>query len=129
METIPAAMADAARRFGDAEALVDGPVRLSWRQLHQQIRTFAGALAADGVEQGDRVAVCAPNSHHWVIAALGALHAGATLVPVNTRYTAAETTDLLTRSNAKALVVARDFLGRDRLAELDETPPVVVEVR
>jgi acyl-CoA synthetase (AMP-forming)/AMP-acid ligase II len=128
METIPAAMADAARRFGDAEALVDGPVRLSWRQLHQRIRTFAGALAADGVEQGDRVAVCAPNSHHWVIAALGALHAGATLVPVNTRYTAAETTDLLTRSNAKALVVARDFLGRDRLAELAETPPVVVDV-
>ncbi len=128
METIPAATAAAARRFGDAEALVDGPVRLSWRQLHQQVRTFAGALAADGVERGDRVAVCAPNSHHWVIAALGALHAGATLVPVNTRYTAAETADLLTRSNAKALVVARDFLGRDRLAELAETPPVVVDV-
>ena len=36
--------------------------------------------------------------------------------------------DLLTRSNAKALVVARDFLGRDRLAELSETPPVVVDL-
>ena len=128
METIPAAMAAAAHRFGDAEALVDGPVRLSWRQLHHQVRTFAGALFADGIRPGDGVAVCAPNSHHWVIAALGALHTGATLVPVNTRFTAAETADLLTRSHAKALVVARDFLGRDRLAELDETPPVVVEV-
>src|SRR5882757_6577524 len=117
METIPAAMAAAAHRFGAAEAVVDGPVRLSWHQLHQQVRTFAGALAADGVRRGDRVALCAPNSHHWVVAALGALHAGATLVPVNTRFTAAETADLLTRSNAKALVVARDFLGRDRLSE------------
>ncbi|MFL6121159.1 FadD3 family acyl-CoA ligase [Actinophytocola sp.] len=118
MDTIPAAVEDAARRFGAAEALVDGPVRMSWRQLHEQVQGAAGVFIDGGVRPGDRVAVCAPNTHHWVLMALGALSAGATLVPVNTRFTATETADLLDRTHARALVVADDFLGRDRLAEL-----------
>jgi HIP---CoA ligase len=116
VDTIPAAVEEAARRFGAAEALVDGPVRLSWRELHAQVRAAAGLFG--GVRPGDRVAICAPNTHHWVLMALGALSAGATLVPVNTRFTAAETADLLDRTHAKAFVVADEFLGRDRLTEL-----------
>jgi HIP---CoA ligase len=118
VDTIPAAVEDAARRFGDAEALVDGPVRMGWRDLNDQVRAVAGMFARGGVGPGDRVAICAPNTHHWVLTALGALCAGATLVPVNTRFTATETADVLDRTHARALVVADDFLGRDRLAEL-----------
>ncbi len=132
MDTIPAVVAAAADRFGDADALVDGPVRLSWRQLHDQVRTAAGWFVAAGVRPGDRVAVCAPNTHHWVLTALGAQYAGATLVPVNTRFTAAETADLLERTRSRALVVADWFLGRDRLAELraggHRVPDVVLPV-
>jgi acyl-CoA synthetase (AMP-forming)/AMP-acid ligase II len=132
VDTIPAVVAAAADRFGDAEALVDGPVRLSWRQLHDQVRATAGWFVEAGVRLGDRVAVCAPNTHHWVFAALGAQYAGATLVPVNTRFTAAETADLLDRTQARALVVADWFLGRDRLAELraggHRVPDVVLSV-
>jgi acyl-CoA synthetase (AMP-forming)/AMP-acid ligase II len=101
VDTIPAVVAAAADRFGDAEALVDGPVRLSWRQLHEQVRVAAAWFARAGVVPGDRVAICAPNTHHWVLAALGAQYAGATLVPVNTRFTAAETADLLERTAAR----------------------------
>ncbi|HEY0447965.1 FadD3 family acyl-CoA ligase [Actinophytocola sp.] len=118
MDTIPAALAAASARFGDAQALVDGTVRLSWRQLREHVRTVARALLAEGIGPGDRVALCSPNTHHWVIAALATTYAGATLVPINTRFTAAETADLLTRTKAAALVVAGEFLGRDRLAEL-----------
>jgi acyl-CoA synthetase (AMP-forming)/AMP-acid ligase II len=118
VDTIPVVVAEAARRFGAAEALVDGPVRMTWHELHDQALAAAGLFAANGVRPGDRVAICAPNTHHWVLAALGAFTAGATLVPVNTRFTAAETADLLDRTAAKALVVAGEFLGRDRLREL-----------
>jgi acyl-CoA synthetase (AMP-forming)/AMP-acid ligase II len=118
VDTIPAAVEDAARRFGAAEALVDGPVRMSWRELHEQVLAVAGLFAGGGVRPGDRVAICAPNTHHWVLMGLGALSAGATLVPVNTRFTAAETADVLDRTGATALVVVEEFLGRDRLAEL-----------
>jgi acyl-CoA synthetase (AMP-forming)/AMP-acid ligase II len=132
VDTIPAALADAARRFGDAEAVADGPVRLSWRELHDRSRRVARGLAAAGVAPGDRVAICAPNTWHWVVAALGTLCSGATLVPVNTRFTATETADLLTRTHAAALFVAGEFLGRDRLGELREgghgVPGIVVHL-
>jgi acyl-CoA synthetase (AMP-forming)/AMP-acid ligase II len=119
--TIPAVVRDAAAKFGSAEALVDGPVRLGYDRLLERVRTVARAFAAGGVEPGDRVAINLPNTHHWVLSALGALYAGATLIPVNTRFTATETVDLLARARVKALVVAADFLGTDRHAAIRET--------
>ena len=67
---------------------------------------------------GDRVAIWSPNTHHWVLGALGALHAGAALVPVSTRFTGHEALDVIGRSGARALIVAGPFLGTDRLAAL-----------
>ncbi|MEU4248037.1 FadD3 family acyl-CoA ligase [Amycolatopsis sp. NPDC026612] len=119
--TIPAVVRDAAAKFGAAEALVDGSVRLGYDRLLERVRTVARAFAACGVQAGDRVAIALPNTHHWVLAALGALYAGATLIPVNTRFTATETVDLLVRGRATALVVAADFLGTDRHAAIRET--------
>jgi acyl-CoA synthetase (AMP-forming)/AMP-acid ligase II len=116
---IPAAVATAAREFGDGTALAepDGP-RLSYRQLHRRVMTVARALAAAGVAPGDRVAIWSPNTGHWVLGALGALSAGATLVPVSTRFTGGEALDVIVRSDARALLVADYFLGADRLAAL-----------
>jgi HIP---CoA ligase len=117
--TIPAALADAAREFGDAEALAEpGGVRLSYRELHARVGAVARALIADGVAPGDRVAVWCPNTAAWVLAALGALTAGATLVPVSTRFTGAEALDVISRSRCRALFVDDGFLGVDRLAAL-----------
>ena len=117
--TIPAAIATAARRFGDAEALVEpGGVRMSFRDLHERVGEVARALIADGLVPGDRVAVWCPNTPAWVLAALGALTAGATLVPVSTRFTGAEALDVISRSRARALFVDNEFLGVDRLAAL-----------
>ncbi|MQA24100.1 MAG: AMP-binding protein [Micromonosporaceae bacterium] len=121
-QTIPAALRAAAERH-DAEALADGDVRLTWRELHDAVRATAAALIGHGVEPGDRVAIWSPNTHHWVRIALGALYAGATLVPINTRFTAAEALDILERTGARALFVAGTFLGADRLAALHETAP------
>jgi HIP---CoA ligase len=117
--TIPAAVASAAREFGDADAVAepDGP-RLSYRQLRDRVGAVARALIAGNIAHGDRVAVWAPNTTAWVLAALGALSAGATLVPVSTRFTGAEALDVISRSGARALFVDNEFLGVDRLAAL-----------
>ncbi len=122
--TIPAVLARAATEFGDALAEPAGP-RLSYSELHDRVREAARAYIASGLRPADRVAIWAPNSSHWVIAALGALYAGGVLVPVNTRFTAPEAQEVITRSRAKALVVIGDFLGRDRLAELAAPPEIV----
>jgi HIP---CoA ligase len=119
--TIPAAVRLAADEFGDVTAVAepDGP-RLSYRDLHEGVRTVARALIAGGIEPGDRVAIWSPNTHHWILAALGAQYAGAALVPVNTRYTGPEALDVIIRSRARALIVAGQFLGADRLAMLTD---------
>jgi acyl-CoA synthetase (AMP-forming)/AMP-acid ligase II len=117
--TIPAAVASAAGKFGDGPALAEpGGPRISYHQLLQQTTTVARALIAEGVAHGDRIAIWAPNSHHWVLAAFGALSAGATLVPVSTRFTGPEALEVITRSGASVLIVADRFLGTDRFAAL-----------
>jgi acyl-CoA synthetase (AMP-forming)/AMP-acid ligase II len=121
--TIPEALATAARSFGDADAVVDGDVRLSWSQLRDEVRTAARFYIARGVRPGERVAVWAPNTYHWVVAALGVHYAGATLVPINTRFTGHEALDILQRTQAAVLVVAGPFLGADRLAQLRAAGP------
>jgi acyl-CoA synthetase (AMP-forming)/AMP-acid ligase II len=103
----------AADRFGDAEAVVDGPVRLSFAEVVHRIRCAAGAFADLGVGRGERVAIWAPNSAEWIIAAFGLLTAGGVLVPVNTRFKADEAADIIGRSGAKAVLVQKDFLGLD----------------
>ncbi|GIE94361.1 FadD3 family acyl-CoA ligase [Paractinoplanes rishiriensis] len=118
-DTIPAALAAAAQRYGPAPALVEPAAgRWSFAELDEQAGVVARAFAASGVRPGERVAIWAPNTAHWVLAALGASRAGATLVPVNTRFTAVEALDIIGRSGATALVVTGPFLGVDRLAAL-----------
>jgi len=106
----------AADRFGDAEAVVDGPLRLTFTEVVDRIRCASGAFAEQGVQKGDRVAIWAPNSAEWMIAAFGLLTAGGVLVPVNTRFKAEEAADIIGRSAAKAVLIQKGFLGLDYLA-------------
>ncbi len=109
-------VSSAADRFGDAEAIVAGPLRLTFSEVVERIRCAAGAFAGLGVDTGDRVAIWAPNSAEWIIAAFGLLTAGGVLVPVNTRFKADEAGDIITRSEARAVMVQKGFLGQDYTA-------------
>ena len=111
--TIPEMVLSAADRFGDTEAVVDGPLRLTFTELVHRIRCAAGAFNDFGIAKGDRVAVWAPNSADWIVAAFGLLTAGGVLVPVNTRFKSEEAADIIGRSGAKAVLIQKDFLGLD----------------
>src|SRR3954447_19907630 len=106
----------AADRFGDAEAVVDGLLRLTFTEVVERIRCAAGSFAELGIEKGERVAIWAPNSAEWMIAAFGLLTAGGVLVPVNTRFKTEEAADIIGRSGAKAVLVQKGFLGQDYTA-------------
>ncbi|MEV0547700.1 FadD3 family acyl-CoA ligase [Nocardia salmonicida] len=122
-QTTPQALRHIAATHPHEPALIDGAIRLDWTELLDQVRVAARALIARGISPGDRVAMWAPNTYHWVIAALAAHSVGAALVPLNTRYVAAEAVDVLARVDAKALFVAGPFLGRDRATELAAAAP------
>lgn len=117
--TTPAALDHIARALPDHDALVVDDDRFTYAQLRDEVRRAAAALMALGVAPGDRVALWSPNTWHWVVACLCTHYAGGVLVPLNTRYTASEATDILARSQAKVLLGMGRFLKADRLAELD----------
>ncbi len=79
---------------------------LDRRTLVEEANRFAHALIASGVEVGDRVAIVAKNTLDYLIWALGTSKAGAALVPLNFRLTAAELVQLINDAQAK-VVVAR----------------------
>ena len=110
--------ATAAERYGDTPAIREGEATITYAQLGELALDAAAGFVAAGVAPGDRVAIWAQNSARWVVAALGALSAGAVLVPMNTRYRGDEAAYVLRRSGARLLVCAQGFLGADHLGML-----------
>jgi acyl-CoA synthetase (AMP-forming)/AMP-acid ligase II len=110
-----------AERFGEADAVVDGDIRMSFAAIADQMHSFAASLIASGIEPGDRVALWAPNSAAWITAALGIQAARAWLVPLNTRFTGSEAAYILSKTGARLLVVAEGFLGNDYVGMLHGT--------
>ncbi len=119
--TIPRLIDDAAVRFGDNEAMVDGDVRWNFTEFRAQITQAARALMASGIEPGDRVALWAPNVWEWAVAALGVHMAGAIVVPINTRFKGREAAFVLRTSRARMLFTVTDFLDTDYVALLRES--------
>lgn len=116
--TIPAALVATAARWPDRPAIEEGGAVSSFAALETARRTAARAFIAAGIEEGDRVAIWAPNMGEWVVAALGLQSAGGVLVPLNTRFKGREAAQILRASRARILVTVRGFLGFDYPAML-----------
>ncbi|GGY69381.1 FadD3 family acyl-CoA ligase [Streptomyces omiyaensis] len=116
--TIPGLVRAAGERYGAREAVAEGRHRISYAELAARVERSAAACLATGVRAGDRVAIWAPNSLDWIVAALGAVTAGAVLVPLNTRFKGTEAADVLARSRARLLFVTGTFLGTSYVASL-----------
>jgi long-chain acyl-CoA synthetase len=79
----------------------------TYRELDGLIGRLAAGLRRLGVEPGDRVALVMPNCLHSIVCYLGAIHAGATAVPINIRLKADEMRFILEDSGARLVVVHR----------------------
>ncbi len=122
--TIPHAAALAAERWGDAPAVLERGETWSFNQLWSECRKAAAAFLSHGIGDGDRIAIWAPNCREWVVAAVGAMTCGATVVPLNTRLKGIEAGDILRRTRARMLFTVDRFLGIDYPALIhDEALP------
>ena len=117
--TIPQVLDGIADQFSGHYALVTEDRQLTFAELRDEVRRAAAALIDLGVSAGDRVAIWSPNTWHWVVACLATTYAGGVLVPLNTRYTASEATDILGRTGAPLLFASGEFLGADKAASID----------
>jgi acyl-CoA synthetase (AMP-forming)/AMP-acid ligase II len=90
-------------------AYVVGNARVTYSQLDAHANRFANVLAAHGVGHGDRVAFLAHNGVDYPAAYFAAARLGAILVPVSTRFRAAEVRYLLEHSESIVLAYAGEF--------------------
>src|SRR6478672_1927958 len=114
--TIPQVLDRIADQISEHDALVTPDRRLTFAELRDEVRRAAAAMVDMGVQAGDRVAIGSTNTWHWVVACLATTYAGGVLVPLNTRYTATEASDILSRTGAPVLFASGEFLGADNAA-------------
>jgi fatty-acyl-CoA synthase len=103
--TVGGLLLQSARRWPDADALVEGQTVLTHRQAWARAQTVAARLVSQGVRPGDRIALALPNGWRYAIVYYGIQLAGAIAVLVNTRFTTPEIDHVLTDSGADFVVV------------------------
>jgi acetyl-CoA synthetase len=109
----------------DAEAAVwqseDGVRRaLTYRELSTNVTRLAEALAALGVEAGDRVAIFLPMSPEVAIASHACAHLGAIQVPIFSGFAAPAIAARLQHAEAKVVITADGSLRRGRELPMKE---------
>src|SRR5580692_7925318 len=126
MET-PLSPLDFARRtrrlHADREAVVDGDLRLTYRQFFDRCDRWSSALQEMGVAQGDRVATISPNTHAQLESFYAVPQLGAVLVPINYRLTPEDFVYIVNHSGATVVCVHSDYLKavdgvRDQMPEV-----------
>ena len=111
------------RLHGDREAVVDGGLRLTYRQFFDRCDRWSSALQSLGVAQGDRVATISPNTHAQLESFYAVPQLGAVLVPVNYRLTGEDFIYIVNHSGATVVCVAEEYLAavdgvRDQMPEV-----------
>ncbi len=101
----------AALRHPGAEAVVDGPVRLTYADLQRRAAAVARGFAALGVARGDRVLVVLRNRLEHVLAYWALQTMAAVPVPVNFRLAPAELAYVLQDSGARVVLFEEASAG------------------
>ena len=95
-----------AARHPDRDAVVFPSGRLSYGELAGRARELARGLIGLGIGSGEKVGVLMANSPDCVATIYGIALAGATVVPINTRYRAVELPYVITNAELSAIVTS-----------------------
>ena len=110
----------------EALAVADPNSRLTYAELVGRANRLAWRLRSLGVAEDDRVAICFERSVDLVVAALGALRAGAAYAPIDPAYPEERRGDMVALSGASVVVtrteLAGAWCGDARLLALDAEP-------
>ena len=109
-QSIPAVLDQSIRQYGDRPAFTNMGKTLTYAQIDELSRQFAGYLLGElKLKKGDRVAIMMPNCLQYPIATFGVLRAGLTVVNVNPMYTARELKHQLVDSGTSVVLVLDNF--------------------
>lgn len=109
---------DVAARSPEAEAVVVGAQRWSYRELTARIDAQAKALIAAGVGHGDRVACLSTPHPDFLVSLMAAASIGAIWVGLNPRYRPNEMAYVLVDAEPKAILARTQLDGRSYVDDL-----------
>lgn len=115
--------ASLALRMPDAVGIVDERGELTWGELHRRSNALARGLAAQGVREGDGVAVMCRNHRGFVETSIAVAKLGADVIYLNTAFSGPQLVELLDRDEPAAIVLDEEFTG---LLEKATVPVTVV---
>jgi acyl-CoA synthetase (AMP-forming)/AMP-acid ligase II len=105
----------AAKAVPNKTAVVDGERRKTFKELHHMADALAASFSELGFGKGDRVAIYMPNSIELMAAFYALQKLGVIVVWVNPNYRVGEAHFMLANSEAKGVVLFREWDGYDYL--------------
>ncbi len=115
--------------YADQVAYISLDKEMTYRELDEQSRAFAGWLQSLGLGKGERVALMMPNLLQYPVALFGTLRAGCVVVNCNPLYKPRELEHQLKDSGAVAIVIVENFartleqvIGRTAIRHVLVTP-------
>lgn len=111
--------------YPENEALVarHQGIRLTYRQLKEQVDNCARALIAAGVKKGERVGIWSPNCAEWPVVQYATGKIGAILVNINPSYRLHELEYALNQSGCSFLFTADEFKKSNYIEMLNSLAP------
>jgi acyl-CoA synthetase (AMP-forming)/AMP-acid ligase II len=113
--------ASLAIRTPDAVGVIDERGQLTWGELHRRTNALARGLAAQGVGEGDAVAIMCRNHRGFVEASVAVAKLGADVLYLNTAFSGPQLVELLERDRPQALVLDEEFTGLVGSADIPAT--------
>ncbi len=78
---------------------------LSWQEIAVEVARWQQGYKQEGLSKGDRIAIMAQNSCHWVVADQAALGLGLPIVPLYVNDQANDVIHIIRHSGARLLVI------------------------
>jgi long-chain acyl-CoA synthetase len=131
--TLPEMFRISVERYPDRPCLTSfepDRVTLTYREALARVETLAAWFQGEGIKKGDRIAVSGKNSPEWAVVYLGALFAGATIVPIDYGLHDKEIENLIKAAEPRFFFVDeekiahfRDFKAAGRVYSLNKAYP------
>jgi fatty-acyl-CoA synthase len=113
--TVGRVLEEGARTVPEKVAVVDGPRRTTYKELNDAADSLADGLRDIGFRKGDRVAIYMPNSLELMTAFYAFQKLGVVVAWINPNYRSHEAEFVIRNSQAKGVVIFREWEGYDYL--------------
>jgi len=109
MESIGSLLDDAARKYGEKTFVFFKDEEISFREMNDLANKVANAFLSEGMKKSDRVAIMLTNRPEYLSVWFGLNRIGASMVPINTAFTAYETEYIIDNSESRMVVTGAEY--------------------